>query len=79
MAYTKNVLTVAEILQRAGYHTEVVTRNSIFDGMVPGPTRGFGVNTRILSDMPRLNPLPLILALTKGGLAPDRRTPQMWA
>src|SRR4029450_9168419 len=44
----------------------VVTRNSIFDGSLPGATRGFAHNTRHLS--PRgnaTNPMGLFLALSK--------------
>jgi arylsulfatase A-like enzyme len=65
MGYTAPAPTLAELLASAGYHTEVVTRNSIFDGSLPGITRGFRVNTRPLSPLRGLNPLALMLALSK--------------
>src|SRR5262249_3071944 len=58
--------TIAELLAAAGYHTEVITRNSLFDGTIPGATRGFGVNTRVLADLGRAaSPLAFVLALAK--------------
>jgi arylsulfatase A-like enzyme len=51
MAYEAPAPTIAELLSAAGYHTEVVTRNSLFDGTVPGATRGFQVNTRLVGDL----------------------------
>lgn len=65
MAYTQPVPTLAEILAERGYHTEVVTRNSIFDGGVPGITRGFQKNTAIHSDKTRFNPGAWLLAMNK--------------
>ena len=66
MAYGGAVPTVAEILARAGFHTEVVTRNSLFDGTVPGVTRGFARNTRPLAELRgAATPFALILALAK--------------
>ena len=44
--HTRPAPTVAELLAAAGFHTEVVTRNFIFDGSLPGVTRGFQHNTR---------------------------------
>ena len=41
MAYARTAPTIAEILGAAGYHTELVTRNFVFDGTIPGLTRGF--------------------------------------
>ena len=64
-AYTGTGPTVAEILSAAGYHTEVITRNSIFDGSIPGITRGFRENTRVFSSCSGLNPLSLMLAMSK--------------
>ncbi|MBX3024667.1 sulfatase-like hydrolase/transferase [bacterium] len=65
MAYRSPAPTIAEILSAAGWHTEIVTRNFIFDGTIPGITRGFRRNTQILSDTGRLNPFALFLALAK--------------
>lgn len=65
MALRGGVPTVAGLLADAGYHAEVVTRNFIFDGTIPGVTRGFAVNTQPLSDLGRLNPWTLFLALSK--------------
>ncbi|MDX2167555.1 MAG: sulfatase [Deltaproteobacteria bacterium] len=65
MAYTRTAPTIAEILAGEGFHTEVVTRNPVFDGTLPGVTRGFGVNTRVLSPRSGLNPLSLLLAASK--------------
>ena len=65
MAYQRSSPTVAESLSRRGYTTEVVTRNSIFDGSIPGITRGFQRNTCLPSTRPRLDPLVLFLSLTK--------------
>src|SRR5262245_48537433 len=50
MAYTRPAATIAEILSDAGFHTEIVTRNFVFDGTIAGITRGFQHNTRPLSD-----------------------------
>ena len=65
MAYTGTAPTVAELLSRRGYHTEIVTRNFIFDGTIPGITRGFQRNTRVLSDVGSFNPFALFLAIAK--------------
>lgn len=66
MAYTGGAPTIAEILSAEGFHTEIVTRNSIFDGSLPGVTRGFEQNTLVLSQRSSgLNPLSLILAASK--------------
>jgi arylsulfatase A-like enzyme len=65
MAYTKSSPTIAELLAAAGYHTEVITRNFVFDGTIPGVTRGFRENTRPLAKAERLNPWALVLAATK--------------
>jgi arylsulfatase A-like enzyme len=65
MAYARPAPTLAEILSRAGVHTEVVTRNSIFDGSIPGILRGFRDRAAVFSDRSPWSPLPLMLALSK--------------
>jgi arylsulfatase A-like enzyme len=66
MGYDGAAPTLAEELAAAGFHTEVVTRNSIFDGSLPGITRGFIRNTQILSPLGSgLHPLAFFLALSK--------------
>lgn len=41
MGYVGASPTIAEVLGRAGYRTAAITRNSIFDGTMPGVLRGF--------------------------------------
>jgi hypothetical protein len=66
MAYRNPGPTIAGLLADAGYHTEVITRNSLFDGTVPGATRGFRVNTRLLADLGwAAGPYALMLTLAK--------------
>jgi arylsulfatase A-like enzyme len=66
MAYTGRAPTLAELLAAAGHHTEVITRNTLFDGTIPGATRGFAVATRPLAPASRATtPLHLALALSK--------------
>ena len=65
MGYTKTAPTIAEILAAAGFHTEVITRNFVFDGTIPGITRGFATHTQLLSDAGAGNPFALFLALAK--------------
>src|SRR5215831_7899566 len=65
LAYLAANPTVAELLAEAGYHTEVITRNSLFDGTLPGVTRGFHTNTRVLADVSRAPGLGLLVALSK--------------
>ena len=66
MGYAGTAPTLAELLAAARYHTEIVTRNSIFDGTLPGITRGFRANTRVMAEIPRrLDPLTLLIALSK--------------
>jgi arylsulfatase A-like enzyme len=69
LEYRQSAPTIAEILAGSGYHTEVVTRNSLFDGSLPGVTRGFAHNTPILKD-PRgmAAPIGMLLALAKPGI-----------
>lgn len=66
MAYTQPQQTLAEMLSERGYHTEVITRNSIFDGGVPGITRGFQKNRAIYSERARFSPGAWLLAMNKG-------------
>jgi arylsulfatase A-like enzyme len=65
MGYTKSSPTIAELLAKAGYHTEVITRNFVFDGTIPGVTRGFQKNSQPLAPTRRLHPFALVLAATK--------------
>ena len=65
MAYRKPHPTVAERLTEEGYYTELVTRCPIFDGTIPGITRGFQKLTRKLAAPGPWNPAALALALTK--------------
>lgn len=65
MGYYGRAPTIAELLRDAGFHTEVVTRNSIFDGTVPGVVRGFQHRTSVLSELNGFNPMSLVLAISK--------------
>lgn len=65
MAYRKPHPTVAERLTEEGYYTELVTRCPIFDGTIPGITRGFQKLTRKLATPGRWSAAALALALTK--------------
>jgi arylsulfatase A-like enzyme len=65
MAYTNAAPTIAELLSAAGVDTEVVTRNFVFDGTIPGIVRGFRRHTLLLSSAGHLNPFALLLGLTK--------------
>ena len=66
MAYERPDPTIAETLAAAGHHTEVVTRNSLFDGTIPGATRGFQTNTRLLADLGwAASPFAFVLSLAK--------------
>jgi len=65
MAYTGSAPTIAELLCAAGHSTEIVTRNFIFDGTIPGITRGFQARTQLLSDAGATNPFALFLAAAK--------------
>lgn len=65
MAYTQPQPTLAETLSERGYHTEVITRNSIFDGGVPGVTRGFQKNVAHYSERARFSPGAWMLAMNK--------------
>lgn len=66
MGYRGESPTLAELARAQGYETEVVTRNSLFDGTVPGSTRGFDRLTRPLAPLPSRGRLfHLVLALSK--------------
>ncbi len=65
MGYTGSAPTIAELLAGQGYHTEVVTRNFMFDGTMPGVTRGFEVRTQPLATLRPVHPFNWILALSK--------------
>lgn len=65
MAYHGTEPTIAELCTKAGYHTEIVTRNPIFDGTIPGITRGFQRNVRLIAKRSTLDPLSLLLAASK--------------
>ena len=65
MAYTGEAPTVAELLSTAGFDTEVVTRNFVFDGTIPGIVRGFRRRTQLLSPAGTFNPFTLFLAMAK--------------
>ena len=66
MAYTGAAPTLAEILAERGYATEAITRNSIFDGTLPGVLRGFQRLTRPLAPLDTGSlPFLLLLALAK--------------
>ena len=65
MSYSGAAPTIAEVLAEEGFHTEVVTRNSIFDGTLPGVVRGFQHNTTPLADTAGLNIMSAVLALSK--------------
>lgn len=64
MGYFGAAPTAAEILAAEGFHTEVVTRNSVFDGTIPGINRGFRENTCVLAGR-RPSLCSLLLALSK--------------
>jgi arylsulfatase A-like enzyme len=66
MQYVRSAPTIAELLLGAGYFTEAITRNSLFDGSVPGVRRGFRSLSRPMVDVrPRDLALHAILALAK--------------
>lgn len=66
MSYRGGANTLAEILSAQGYATELLTRNSVLDGSIPGVIRGFQRATQVLGEIPLgVTPLLLVLALAK--------------
>ena len=65
LGYAGKDPTVAEILAEHGFHTELATRNPIFEGSLPGVTRGFQHRARLLRDGGPLSIPGLFLALSK--------------
>jgi arylsulfatase A-like enzyme len=65
MRYEGAPPTIAEWLRASGYSTEVLTRNTIFDGRLPGATRGFERNTLTQVALPTFSPAAWFVALTK--------------
>jgi arylsulfatase A-like enzyme len=65
MAYAGAAPTVAELLSAAGFETEIVTRNFMFDGSIPGITRGFRRSAQPMSEAGVWNPFALFLAAAK--------------
>lgn len=65
LGYRGTTPCVAETFAAAGHHTEIVTRNSIFDGSIPGVTRGFAGSACPRADVGRAGIASLFLALSK--------------
>jgi len=65
MGYYGSALTLAEHLAKAGYLTEIVTRNPVFDPSMPGVLRGFKHRTSLNASRSAFSPGPILLALTK--------------
>ncbi|MCW5889094.1 MAG: sulfatase-like hydrolase/transferase [bacterium] len=66
MAYWASGPTMAELLAAEGYRTTLATRNSVFDGTLPGVTRGFTHVLRPLGELTgSARPLATMLALAK--------------
>ncbi len=65
MGYRGAAPTMAETLDARGYTTELVTRNFVFDGTIPGITRGFGKRTEVLSPTGRIDATAVFLAAAK--------------
>lgn len=65
MEYSRPAPTIAELLGTLGYQTEIVTRNFIFDGMIPGAIRGFQHSTAPLAEHSRVHPFALLMAIAK--------------
>ncbi len=65
MAYGGAAPTLSERLSGRGYRTELVTRNFVFDGTIPGITRGFQEHTAILGKAAGWDPTATFLALAK--------------
>ncbi len=65
MSYRGAAPTTAEGLDARGYQTELVTRNFVFDGTIPGIARGFRKRTEILSPSVGADVTAMFLAATK--------------
>ena len=65
MAYAQAEPTIAERAAAASYHTQLVTRNYVFDGTIAGVTRGFELLDRPLAERSAIDPLAFFLALVK--------------
>lgn len=66
MAYRGAQPTLAEVAAEQGYETLVMTRNSLFDGTVPGALRGFQRRRAVFRDASGVDGLfGLVLALAK--------------
>jgi len=65
MTYARRTPPIAEILAASGYHTELVTRNFVFDGTILGVTRGFQAESRPLAPLSRASLIGLFLAFAK--------------
>lgn len=57
--------TVAEVLAALGVQTSLVTRNFVFDGTIPGITRGFAQRRAVLAPAERRSLVALFLAVAK--------------
>jgi len=65
MALRQDVPTVAESLSDRGLQTSLVTRNFVFDGTIPGITRGFQQQRAICAPTDRRSLVALFLAAAK--------------
>jgi len=65
MGYVRPEPTLAEVLSAAGYSTDLVTRNFVFDGTIPGIVRGFQRRHRPLAPGSRANLAGVLLTLAK--------------
>jgi arylsulfatase A-like enzyme len=65
MALRSDVPTVAERLSARGLQTSLVTRNFVFDGTIPGITRGFQQQRAISARTDRRSLVALFLAAAK--------------
>lgn len=65
MGYEGRAPTIAEWLREVGYSTEVLTRNTVFDGRLPGTLRGFDRSTLTQVTLPTWSPAAWFIALGK--------------
>lgn len=66
MAYRGTVATVAEVLAKSGYATELVSRNPVLDGTIEGVARGFMRRSQPMARSKHsVQVLPLLVALAK--------------